>query len=93
MNKAEELVRDMISNGIEPTEHTYNTLVHVLNRDFAIEDKDKKLEEIRGLYFASSPFSLKNGRFPNNKRKAFKKKNGNINTGKINNNSRRQQHR
>ena len=93
MNKAEELVRDMISNGIEPTEHTYNTLVHVLNRDFTIEGKDKKLEEIRGLYFASSPFSLKNGRFPNNKRKAFKKKNGNINTGKINNNSRRQQHR
>lgn len=53
MNKAEELVRDMIANGIEPTDHTYKTLVQVLHRDFTIKDKGKKLEEIRELYFAS----------------------------------------
>lgn len=62
MNKAEELVRDMIANGLEPTDHTYSTLVHVLNRDFTIKEKGKKLEEIRELYFASSPFASKNDR-------------------------------
>ena len=75
MNKAEELVRDMIENGIEPTEHTYNTLVQVLNHDFTILDKDQKLEEIQNKYFASSSFSFKNGRSPNGNRKRTKKKN------------------
>jgi len=82
MVKAEELVGDMIANGLEPTDHTYKTLIHVLNRDFRIKDKDKKLEELRELYFASSPFAQKNGRSLNNNRNAsqvgHKKKNGDI---------------
>ena len=65
MKKAEELVQDMIANGIKPTDHTYKTLVHVLNRDFSIKDKDKKLEEIRNLYFAENDDRLlNNGRSP-----------------------------
>jgi len=95
MNKAEELVQDMISNKIKPTDHTYNTLVHVLNRDFRINDKDKKLDEIRDLYFGSSSFALENGRSTNknrNGRRGGKKKNnGNYNGKKANNSSRRQQ--
>ena len=93
MNKAEELVQDMISNGIEPTDHTYNTLVHVLNRDFTIKDKDKKLEELRDLYFASSSFPLENGRSPNKNRNAGKKRNNGNNNGKKtkNNSGRRRQ--
>ena len=61
MNKAEELVREMIANGLEPTYHTYKTLVHVLNRDHRIENKKRKIEEIRELYFSSSPFVFDNG--------------------------------
>uniref|UniRef100_A0A7S0UGU6 Pentacotripeptide-repeat region of PRORP domain-containing protein n=1 Tax=Pseudo-nitzschia delicatissima TaxID=44447 RepID=A0A7S0UGU6_9STRA len=93
MNKAEELVQDMISNGIEPTDHTYNTLVHVLNRDLTIKDKDKKLEELRDLYFASSSFPLENGRSPNKNRNAGKKRNNGNNNGKKtkNNSGRRRQ--
>ncbi len=95
MNKAEELVQDMISDGIEPTDHTYNTLVHVLNRDFRIKDKDKKLEEIRNLYFASSFFAQENGRSPTKNRNGRgggkKKSNGNYNGKKSNNSSGRRQ--
>jgi len=58
MVKAEELVRDMIANGLEPTEHTFKTLIHVLNRDFRIRNKDKKLKELREKYFSSSQFAV-----------------------------------
>ena len=61
MIKAEELVREMIANGLEPTHHTYKTLVHVLNRDHRIKNKERKIEEIRELYFSSSPFVFDNG--------------------------------
>eukprot|EP00536_Pseudo-nitzschia_multiseries_P012335 jgi/Psemu1/326771/estExt_fgenesh1_pg.C_4660016 len=64
MVKAEELVRDMIDNGLEPTEHTFKTLIHVLNRDFRIRDKDRKLKELRELYFSSSPFAVMDSRLP-----------------------------
>ena len=93
MNKAEELVRDMIGNGIEPTDHTYSTLVHVLNRDNTIQDKDEKLEEIKGLYFAPSTFAFEKGRSPNNKklpRARKRNKKGSAVTGKTSNNSERQ---
>mmetsp|Transcript_10459 Transcript_10459/g.25262 ORF Transcript_10459/g.25262 Transcript_10459/m.25262 type:complete len:171 (-) Transcript_10459:193-705(-) len=52
--KAEELVQDMIASGIKPTDHTYKTLVHVLNRDLTVKNKDKKLEDIRNLYFTAN---------------------------------------
>lgn len=74
MDKAEELVRDMIANGLQPTEYTYNTLVHVLNRDFRIKEKDKKLEELRELYFASCSFASRNDW--KNPRAGYKKNNG-----------------
>jgi len=53
MAKAEELLQDMVANGLAPTEHTYNTVVHVLNRDFRIKNKDRKLAELRERYFGS----------------------------------------
>jgi len=62
MIKAEELVRDMIANGLEPTEHTFNTLVHVLNRDYRIKDKKHKLKEIKERYFSSSTFGMRDRR-------------------------------
>jgi len=67
VGKAEELIQDMIANGVEPTDHTYKTLIQVLNRDFTIKDKDKKLEEMRELYFASSTFAFESGRYAINK--------------------------
>jgi pentatricopeptide repeat protein len=63
VGKAEELIRDMIANGVEPTDHTYKTLIQVLKRDSTIKNKDKKLEEMRELYFASSTFAFESGRY------------------------------
>lgn len=79
MNKAEELIQDMIANGLKPTEHTYDTLLHVLRRDSKVKNKDEKLSEIRERYFPtsskypSSNRNKKNVRAGNNNRRHSKK--------------------
>merc|ERR1719491_1085716 len=60
MNKAEELLQDMIENGLHPTEHTYDTLLHVLRRDYRIKNKKRKLAELHERYFPSSSFTNNN---------------------------------
>lgn len=64
MIKAEELVREMIADGLEPTEHTFNTMVHVLNRDYRITDKEHKFKELKERYFSSSRFGMRDRRPP-----------------------------
>ena len=54
MEKAEELLQDMIKNGLDPNEHTYDTVHHVLRRDKRIKNKEQKFAEICEQYFPSS---------------------------------------
>merc|ERR1712161_168033 len=78
MKKAEELLQDMLENGLHPTEHTYDTLLNVLGRDYRIKNKERKLAELREQYFPSSSFAnstiIIQGENNNNQNKKKKKK-------------------
>jgi pentatricopeptide repeat protein len=95
MDKTEELLQDMIKNGLHPNEHTYDTVYHVLRRDKRVKNKEQKFAEICEQYFPSSSSSFSSiMRNKNNKDRSDNnnRNNKNIQGNNKNNKNKKRQH-